>query len=188
VTPELETKRLILRPVEWADAEQMQALFQQWEIVRYLTSEIPWPFPADGAVAHFRDVVLPAIERGECWQWTPRLKSAPDRIIGSISLETNKNDNRGFWIDIPWQQQGLMTEAGEVVTDYWFETLKFPVLRAPKAIANTASRRISEKQGMRVIAVEDRDYVSGRLPAEIWEITAEEWGARRSKPRLSTQS
>jgi ribosomal-protein-alanine N-acetyltransferase len=166
----------------------MQALFPQWEIVRYLTSEIPWPFPADGAVTHFRDVIQPAIERGECWQWTLRLKSAPDRIIGSISLETKTNDNRGFWIDIPRQRQGLMTEAVEVVTDFWFETLKFPVLRAPKAIANTASRRISEKQGMRVVAVEERDYVSGRLPAEIWEITAEEWRSRRSKPRPSAQS
>jgi [ribosomal protein S5]-alanine N-acetyltransferase len=65
------------------------------------------------------------------------------------------------------------------VTDYWFDVLKFPVLRVPKAIANVGSRRISEKQGMRVIAREDRDYVSGRLPSEIWEITAEAWRRRR---------
>jgi hypothetical protein len=50
-----------------------------------------------------------------------------------------------------------------------------------KAIANTASRRISEKQGMRVIRVTERDYVCGRLPAEIWEITADEWRARRNR-------
>jgi RimJ/RimL family protein N-acetyltransferase len=72
-----------------------------------------------------------------------------------------------------------MTEACDAVTDYWFEVLNFPVLRVPKAIANAGSRRISEKQGMRVIATEDRDYVSGRLPSEIWEITADEW--RRHK-------
>jgi RimJ/RimL family protein N-acetyltransferase len=72
-----------------------------------------------------------------------------------------------------------MTEACDAVTDYWFEVLKFPVLRVPKAIANAASRRISEKQGMRVIRREDRDYVSGRLPSEIWEITAEEWRRHR---------
>lgn len=180
MTPELETKRLILRPLELADADQIRIIFPQWEIVRYLTNRIPWPFPEDGVVKHFRDVVMPAIERGEFWQWTLRLKSAPDRIIGSISLETNENDNRGFWIDVPWRRQGLMTEAVEVVTDYWFETLNFPVLRVPKAIANTASRRISEKQRMRVIALEERDYISGRLPAEIWEITAEEWRSRRS--------
>jgi hypothetical protein len=29
--------------------------------------------------------------------------------------------------------------------------------------------------GMRVLRLEIRDYVSGRLPSEIWEITAEEW-------------
>jgi RimJ/RimL family protein N-acetyltransferase len=177
MTPELETKRLILRPLEMADADQMQTLFPQWEIVRYLARIVPWPYPSDGALTFIRDVALPAIERGEYWQWTLRLKSAPDRIIGSISLETNENENRGFWIDPAWQRQGLMTEAVDVVTDYWFETLQFPVLRVPKAIANTASRRISEKQGMRIVGIEERDYVSGRLATEIWEITAEEWRA-----------
>lgn len=72
-----------------------------------------------------------------------------------------------------------MSEAVEVVTDYWFNTLEFPVLRVPKAIANTASRRISEKTGMRVVAVEERDCVSGRLITEIWEMTADEWNRRQ---------
>ena len=71
-----------------------------------------------------------------------------------------------------------MTEACEAVNDFWFNTLKFSVLRAPKAIANVASRRISEKSGMRIVAREERDYVCGRLPTEIWEITAEEWNTR----------
>jgi ribosomal-protein-alanine N-acetyltransferase len=73
-----------------------------------------------------------------------------------------------------------MTEAVVVVNDYWFDVLGFPVLRAPKALANVASRRISEKTGMRLVATLERDYVSGRLPAEIWEITAEEWRAKRT--------
>jgi ribosomal-protein-alanine N-acetyltransferase len=52
-------------------------------------------------------------------------------------------------------------------------------MRIPKAIENVASRRISDRQGMRVIAVEEHAYVSGTWPTEIWEITAEEWAARR---------
>jgi hypothetical protein len=32
---------------------------------------------------------------------------------------------------------------------------------------------------MRVIATEERDYVSGRFLTEIWEITAEEWRVRK---------
>jgi ribosomal-protein-alanine N-acetyltransferase len=36
---------------------------------------------------------------------------------------------------------------------------------------------------MRVVAIEDRDYVSGRFPSEIWEITADEWRAKRESVR-----
>ena len=184
MTPELETARLVLRPLALADAEQTQELFGQWEIVKYLTDQVPWPYPADGAYTYYRDHALPAVERGEQWHWTLRLKSAPERIIGSIALIKNESNNRGFWLGLPWHGQGLMSEASEVVTDYWFDTLGFPVLRVPKAAVNLASRRISEKNGMRVVATEERGYVSGRLLSEIWEITAEEWRARRARRDL----
>ena len=149
--------------------------------MRYLTKHVPWPYPPDGAYKFYRDVALPAMEQGRAWHWTLRLKSNPSQVIGSIALIRNESENRGFWLGLPWHGQGLMTEACEAVTDYWFDVLKFPVLRVPKAIANTASRRISEKQGMRVIAPEERDYVSGRLPSELWEITAEEWHAYKQQ-------
>jgi RimJ/RimL family protein N-acetyltransferase len=74
-----------------------------------------------------------------------------------------------------------MTEAVIAVNDYWFEVLGFPVLRAPKAVANAASRRISEKTGMRRIGIEERNLVSGRQLSEVWEITAEEWRARKAE-------
>ena len=73
-----------------------------------------------------------------------------------------------------------MMEASSWANDFWFDTLGFPVMRIPKAAANLPSRRISEKQGMRLVGTEMRDYVSGRMLAEIWELTAEEWRARRS--------
>jgi hypothetical protein len=38
---------------------------------------------------------------------------------------------------------------------------------------------------MRVIATEERDYVSGRLLTEIWEITADEWREKRTLLRAS---
>lgn len=177
--PTLETPRLLLRPVELADAAQIQQLFPHWEIVRYLRNSVPWPYPPDGAAQYLRGSALPAMQRGDAWHWTLRLKTEPQQVIGFITLMKTENENRGFWMGAPWQGRGLMSEACDAVTDYWFDVLKFPVLRAPKAIANTASRRISEKQGMRVVGSEERDYVSGRLPGEIWEITAEEWRKRR---------
>jgi RimJ/RimL family protein N-acetyltransferase len=177
VTPTLETPRLLLRPLELADADQVQRLFPQWEVVQYLAAVVPWPYPSDGALTYYRDHALPAIARGDEWHWTLRLKQNPDRIIGAIGLIRSDKENRGFWLDPAWHGQGLMTEAVIAVNDYWFDVLGFRVLRSPKAIANIASRRISEKTGMRCIATLERDYVSGRLPAEIWEITAEEWRA-----------
>jgi len=183
MTGELQTDRLLLRPLQLADAEQTQRLFPQWEIVKFLNAIVPWPYPPDGALTYYRDVALPAIERGEEWHWTLRLKQSPERHIGVIILHRGEHVNRGFWLGLPWQGQGLMTEAVTVVNDYWFDVLGFSVLRAPKAVVNAASRRISEKTGMRVIAAVERDYVSGRFLSEIWEISAEEWREKRKLMR-----
>jgi [ribosomal protein S5]-alanine N-acetyltransferase len=183
--PALETSRLVLRPLRLEDAEQTQRLFPHWEIVRYLAKGVPWPYPDDGALRYYRDVVLPAVARGHQWHWSLRLKEEPEALIGCIGLIRGDVENRGFWLGLPWQGRGLMTEACDVVTDYWFDVLGFPMLRVPKATINIASRRISEKQGMRLVGHEERDYVSGRLPAEVWEITAAEWRAR-TRERVAT--
>jgi ribosomal-protein-alanine N-acetyltransferase len=58
-------------------------------------------------------------------------------------------------------------------------------MRVPKAAVNAASRRISEKNGMRVVGIEERDYVSGRYLTEVWEIAADEWRVRSGRSFLS---
>jgi hypothetical protein len=68
----------------------------------------------------------------------------PAQHIGCISLMMGKH-NRGL-ARIALAAQGsaasrMISEAVEVVTDYWFDELGFQLLRAPKAIADTASRR-----------------------------------------------
>jgi RimJ/RimL family protein N-acetyltransferase len=180
---ELHTGRLILRPLQLSDAEQTQRLFPEWEIVKLLNAVVPWPYPADGALAYYRDVALPAIDRGDEWHWTLRLKQSPAHHIGAVSLHNHRADNRGFWLGLPWHRQGLMTEAVIAVNDFWFDILGFESLRAPKAVGNLASKRISEKTGMRMVGTEERNFVSGRLPCEIWEITAEEWREARANLR-----
>jgi ribosomal-protein-alanine N-acetyltransferase len=184
--PTLETPRLTLQPLELGDADQVQPLFAQWEVVQYLNAIVPWPFPPDGAFRHYRGQALPAMARGDEWTWTLRLKSAPGKIIGAITLVKGDANNRGFWLAPPWWNQGLMTEAAAATNDFWFDVLGFPRLCVPKAAANIASRRISEKTGMRLIATEEHDFVSGRGLAEIWEITASEWHAH--KLRTSPQT
>jgi [ribosomal protein S5]-alanine N-acetyltransferase len=175
-TPVLQTPRLTLHPLQLSDAAEVQPLFAQWEIVKQLNARIPWPFPEDGVHIFYRDTALPAVERGEEWHWTLRLKDDPEqKIIGSIGIKLLTSVNRGFWIARQWQGRGLMTEAASAVTRFWFEELKQPVLHVKKARDNAASRAISLRQGMQCIGETEDDYVSGRLPTEIWELRAEDW-------------
>jgi ribosomal-protein-alanine N-acetyltransferase len=60
-------------PLSLDDAPQVQAIFPQWEIVRFLTDQVPWPYPPDGALSFYRDIAIPAMERGDAWHWTVRL-------------------------------------------------------------------------------------------------------------------
>jgi ribosomal-protein-alanine N-acetyltransferase len=182
---QLETKRLILRPLELADAEDAQRLFPHWEVVRLLNSRVPWPFPDDGVFCFYRDVALPGMAGGDQWHWSLRLKEDPLHLIGSVALFLEEDNNRGFWIGLPWQGQGLMTEAVERVTEFWFDDLGFLEMRVTKAAMNTASRRISEKGGMRVVKTCLKGYVSGEFASEVWAITAEEWRAHRAGRDLS---
>ncbi|WP_191486636.1 GNAT family N-acetyltransferase [Pseudomonas sp. FEN] len=173
--PELSTERLLLQPLQLADAAAIQQLFPHWRVVRFLNAQVPWPYPEDGALNYLRDVALPAIERGVEWHWSIRLRTTPEQMIGCISLMEETDNNRGFWLAPQWQGQGLIGEASACVTTYWFETLGRDLMRVPKAALNLASRRVSEREGMRWVRSEERHFVSGRLPCDIWEISREEW-------------
>jgi [ribosomal protein S5]-alanine N-acetyltransferase len=177
MVPEAETERLLLRPIALDDAAQIQKIFPHWEIVRYLDTRVPWPYPADGARQFIENVALPAVAGGDTWNWTLRLKSEPDRIIGNLELRRGAEDHRGFWIGLPWQNAGLITEACAWANDFWFDALGYPLMRVSKAVENRASRRVSEKLGMRLVGIKEKNYVCGRLPSGVWEITAGEWRA-----------
>jgi RimJ/RimL family protein N-acetyltransferase len=185
-TPVLETPRLILRPLCREDAPAMQAQFPRWEIVRLMDGAIPWPYPDDGCLTYLTTVALPAAAAGEAWHWSIRRKAAPDALIGVVSLMLKPDDNRGFWLSTDHQGQGLMIEASSAATDFWFEGLGHPVLRVPKAADNAASRRISERVGMRVVETFDKALVCGVHPCELWEITHEAWRAYRAGTAATT--
>lgn len=74
----------------------------------------------------FREIALPAKERGDVWYWTIRLKALLAELIGIISLRKSEQEHRGFWLDPRWHGSGYMTEACDAVTDFWFDVLNFP--------------------------------------------------------------
>lgn len=173
--PTLNTARLVLTPLQLSDASVIQQLFPHWEVVRYLDSRVPWPYPEEGALTYVRDVALPAIAAGREWHWMIRLRVDPAQSIGSISLYDQPGNNRGFWLAPQWQGKGYMREACEVVNAYWFETLLRPVMQVPKAVDNHASRRVSEHECMQIIGMQQGHFVSGPMLKEIWQMKRTEW-------------
>src|SRR5437879_6010270 len=121
-TPVLETDRLILRPLRLKDAPAIQRRFPRWEIVRYLSAQVPWPYPPDDAAKHVAQCVEEMAQGEKCY-WTITLKGGSDEPIGRIDIWPDdgvSRDMRGFWLDPEYQGQGLMTEAAERVTEYAF--------------------------------------------------------------------
>lgn len=178
--PILTTERLLLKPLVAEDAVQIQQLYPRWEIVRYMVASVPWPYPDNGAENYVNQIALPDMAKGIAWFWTIRNRETPDSLMGLICLYDVEDNNRGFWLAPEYQRQGYMREASIAATNYWFNTLNKTVLRAPKAALNSRSQRISTRSGMRLIRTEPKEYVSGVLDAELWEITRDEWNARHS--------
>ncbi len=182
MTPTLETPRLILRPIRRDDEARIQELFPELEVVEYLYSIIPWPYPEDGA-KQWLDFSLPQIERGERHIWAITMKEAnDDLLIGCLYMNLDGPHHRSFWLSPKYHKLGLMTEAVVAFNDYWFDALKQPVIRSGNAIPNLGSRRIKEKSGAKLVEVKkDSSFVGGVWDEEIWELTAEAWRANRDK-------
>ena len=114
--PALATDRLELRPATLADASAIQTAFPHWNVVRFFSAAVPWPFPDDGALSFLRDKVIPEMEAGLSRTWTIRLRSDPVSLIGAIGLYDEPNNNRGFWLH-PRGARPRLCERGQRIRD-----------------------------------------------------------------------
>lgn len=177
-TPVLETNRLILRPVTLGDAPALQGHFNDWEIIKNLSVQVPWPYPEDGALSFIGDNALPRMERGEALVWAivPK-ESGQDEAVGIIDFrfEDDGQGNRGFWIARSCQGRGLMTEAIAAVNDFVFFQCGVERILVINAAGNAGSRRVKEKTGAIFLKFVEIEHNSGEKSAELWEVSAENW-------------
>jgi RimJ/RimL family protein N-acetyltransferase len=180
-TPVLETERLILRPVTMDDAPSLQKHFNNWNIIRRIGVNAPWPYPEDGAES-FLKMQQEFIRDGKVFLWTINLKDKPNEAIGLIEFRFREemDDNRGFWLSEDHWGHGYMSEAVEATQDWIFFELGKDKVIAKNAFDNVASRRVKEKTGARHIGQDVGKYHEGEKAQDIWEITAESWRAYRN--------
>lgn len=182
-TPTLETERLILRPVVISDAPAIQKYFNNWNIIKHLTTAVPWPYPDNGAEDFINKICLPEIKASNFLVWVLISKQGPDEAIGIIHFRHKivSDGNRGFWIAEPFQGRGLMTEAVTAVQDYLFFDLGLEKIIVANAKDNPKSRRIKEKTGSIFLGEFELLHHSGEKIAEKWMVTRENWAKIRGK-------
>ena len=177
----LETERLWLRPLQESDAPRAQLLINNPNVVRYLATVIPWPYPEDGALQYFRSV-LPKIEAQEEYLWVILRKGHEEEgLIGLIVLTPGSDtDHRGFWLGEPYWGQGFMREATIAVNDFAFDTLGMDFLLLNNAEPNIGSHRLKESPGAEIVAITDGDYIGGKFRTIRWRLTKESWHRYRA--------
>ena len=176
-TPTLETDRLILRPISLDDAPAIQKHFDNWNIVKYLSTVVPWPYPDDGAEVFIRENVLPRVREKGHMVWALTFKTCVEEAIGIVDfgMEKTQHGDRGFWIGEEFHGQGLMSEAIEAVNDYLFFDLHINKFTVVNVKTNKASRRVKEKTGAVLIGRGYLEHHNGENETEIWEVTRENW-------------
>ncbi|HJZ20655.1 MAG TPA: GNAT family N-acetyltransferase [Bradyrhizobium sp.] len=184
ITPTLQTLRLILRPLALSDAPAIQRHFNNWNIIQYLSTVVPWPYPDDGAEAFIR-LQLEKIAAGEeihCWMLV--LRSGDGEGIGNVHFRPRADTpkgNRGFWLAEPYWNRGLMTEAVTAVNDFAFRILGIESYYVCNAASNEASRRVKQKTGAELVGNIELPHHNGQSRAEKWRVTRENW-LRQNQP------
>lgn len=180
--PEFKTNRLILRGVAEADIPSWQRNFNDYEVIRYLSAAVPWPYPENGVEDFLKKVILP-IQGNDRWLWGLFLKTNPNEMIGGVDLwRQGRPEHRGFWLARKLWGQGLMTEAVAPIVEYAFTELGFEKLIFSNALGNLRSRRIKEKTGAQFLEVRPARFVDPQFTShELWQLTKEDWQKSKTK-------
>jgi len=152
--PRLETRRLVLRGWEPADATAIFSYASDPEVARYVSWE-RHVSPRDAQTFLDRQVAA-AYEREEL-DYAIAERHAPERAIGGIGLRWRWRDDLvmelGYVLARRHWGKGLMPEAGRELIDHAFSTTPVERIFAPIFTENVKSWRAAAKMGLRLEGV-----------------------------------
>ena len=156
-TPILETERLILRPLQLADAEEA---FHNWasdpEVAKFMT----WSTHenVDVTKAWLEEVDKKSTDSDKAYDWG-FVRKADNKLIGSGGLyykEDKQAFELGYNIMKDCWHQGYTTEAARAMIQFGIDTLKQKRFCAYHAVENPNSGKVMEKVGFHYL--EDGSY------------------------------
>lgn len=145
-TQEIQTERLLLRQFRHDDYEDMFEWASNPEVVRYLSY---YPHETLDVSKNIMNSWIEAYKSPETYNWAIEYQK---KAIGNISVVALDNEcfscHLGWQIDIPYWNQGIMTEAAKAVVDYLFGIVGFDRITSGHDTRNVGSGRVMEKVGM----------------------------------------
>ena len=141
---ELRTDRLLLRPFDFRDVDDVLAYASEPEFSRYLP--IPQPYTRDDAVEFVARRVLD--------EWSTRPTFAivsKGHVVGGVNLgvhELHETAEMGYALARSQWNRGLTPEAARAVIDWGFERYGLHKVWAFADLRNRRSWRVMEKLGM----------------------------------------
>jgi RimJ/RimL family protein N-acetyltransferase len=175
---ELETRRLLLRPLQDHDAPAMARALSNYEVAKNL-ARVPFPYSVEDAKFFIN------LQRG--FDPSSRIcaiafRAAPDELIGLISYERKADGSAfefGYWLSESCWGMRIMTEAAQAMVAHAFYSDGISVLTS--GFWNPVSGRLLRNLGF---VETDRATIfsvaQGReIPAVKLELTSEMWGLQQ---------
>jgi RimJ/RimL family protein N-acetyltransferase len=143
------TRRLILRPLQSGDAAAIYALFNDWDVVRYLAMP-PWPYALNDAEDFVRHVTEPENADAEI-AFAITLEG---KLIGTIGVREKPRTELdraapsiGYWLGRKYWAHGYMTEALRALVAHVFALSPVDAIYSGAFADNIGSLRVQEKAG-----------------------------------------
>lgn len=164
-----------LEPISLAHASAVQALASDPLIAA--TSNVPHPYPADGAVTWIR-YTLTQRELGYELNFAVLEGAQLVGVCGVLNITgTPRRAELGYWIGVPYWNRGYASAAARDLVRLVFESHGIEELHSSCLVKNAASFRVLEKAGFRHVGY-------GTHPSSKWkaadrfamfELKKEEW-------------
>ena len=180
--PSLHSPRLVLRPFEPGDAALVQLLAGD-KAIADTTLNIPHPYE-DGMAESWIAGHEERLREGNV-VFVIALRASND-LIGTAGLhidEASRKAELGYWVGVPYWNEGYASEAAIRLVEYAFEDLSLNRVAARHFARNPASGRVMQKAGM----VHEGTIREGALKGdrfedlELYAILRSDWLAQRTE-------
>ncbi len=179
---ELVGEKVRLRPAVVADAGFAYQLVTDDRILRWLL----WDGPdAEADMLRVFGRWQEQLRLGEGYQFAIERLDEPGIIgcIGPRLVEHPQQADIGYWLGVPFWNQGYMTEAVSLVSHFSFEYLGVERVYATVMVGNEGSRRALEKNGFSLDGTLRGHALKGGEWRDEWffSLLRSEWQAGRER-------